>query len=154
MSSRNVPSYLKLMVIIIVFLCMVTPVSGHFLLNINVRILHVEHLRDELRVYLRIPMPYLVADKLGPPVNGSLPQPAPYTHNRIEEGLLVHYIDFDQVRLQPLGLGSFAKAGFNFEFKGRRLEGLRQDLRIYRVGAQPEFATLKEAKASFVNSQT
>ncbi len=154
MSNRKVPSNLKLVVISILFLCVVAPVSGHFLLNLNVRILHVEHLRDELRVYLRLPMPYLVADKLGPSVDGSLPKPAPYTHNRMEEGLLVHYIDFDQVRLQPLGLGSFAMAGFKFEFDGKPLEGMIKDLRIYRVGSQPEFATLEEAKASFVNNQT
>jgi len=153
-SNHKVSSNLKFVVISILFLCMVGPVSGHFLLNLNVRILHVEHLRDELRVYLRIPMPYLVADKLGPSVNGSLPKPAPYTHNRMEEGLLVHYVDFDQVRLQPLGLGSFAMAGFEFEFNGTPLEGMIKDLRIYRVGSQPEFATLKEAKASFVNNQT
>ena len=28
---------------------------AHFLLNLNVRILHVEHLADGLRVYLRTP---------------------------------------------------------------------------------------------------
>ena len=39
--------------------------NAHFLLNLNVRILHVEHLADGLRVYLRTPMPYLVADRVG-----------------------------------------------------------------------------------------
>ena len=39
--------------------------QAHFLLNLNVRIIHVEHVNDGLRVYVRLPMPYLVADKLG-----------------------------------------------------------------------------------------
>ena len=46
---------------------------AHFLLNLNVRILHVEHLADGLRVYLRTPMPYLVADRVGPVGSNGLP---------------------------------------------------------------------------------
>jgi hypothetical protein len=42
------------------------PARAHFLLNLNVRILHVEHLADGLSVYLRTPMPYLVAGQVGP----------------------------------------------------------------------------------------
>ena len=41
-------------------LCVVLLVSGqavaHFLLNLNTRIIHVEHLSKGLRVYLRLPM--------------------------------------------------------------------------------------------------
>ncbi len=59
------------------------PVGAHFLLNLNVRILHVEHLDDGLRVYLRTPMPYLVADRVGPVGADGLPKPAPYTTNRL-----------------------------------------------------------------------
>ena len=73
------------------------PAGAHFLLNINVRVLHVEHLADGLRVYVRTPMPYLVADRLGPPVADGLPEPAPYTTNRMEEGKLVHYVDPGQL---------------------------------------------------------
>lgn len=153
MLNRTVLSMLKVVVVSILFLCIIAPVSGHFLLNLNVRVLHVEHLHDELRVYLRLPMPYLVADKLGPSVNGSLPKSAPFTHNNMEESLLVHYVDFDQVRSQPLGLGAFATAGFKFEVAGKPLEAIVENLRIHRVGSQPEFATLEEAKASFINSQ-
>ncbi len=153
MSKRTLPSMLKVVIVSILFLCIVAPVGGHFLLNLNVRVLHVEHLNNELRVYIRLPMPYLVADKLGASVNGGLPKPAPYTHNNMEEGLLVHYVDFDQIRSKPLGLGSFAVAGFKFKFKGELLDAMVEDLRIHRVGSQPEFATLEEAKDSFVNNQ-
>ncbi len=53
--------------VLCLLMCLVTvPVGAHFLLNLNVRILHVEHLADGLRVYLRTPMPYLVADRIGP----------------------------------------------------------------------------------------
>ena len=53
------------------------PATAHFLLNLNVRILHVEHLAEGLRVYLRTPMPYLVADRVGPVGADGLPEPAP-----------------------------------------------------------------------------
>lgn len=51
--------------------------GAHFLLNLNVRIFHVEHVSDGLRIYLQTPMPYLVADKVGPDVADELPEPAP-----------------------------------------------------------------------------
>jgi len=54
------------------------PARAHFLLNLNLRVIHVEHLDDGLRVYLRLPMPYLVADRLGPVGPAGLPEPAPY----------------------------------------------------------------------------
>ena len=38
--------------------------QAHFLLNLNVRVLHIEHTREGLRVFIRTPMPYYVADKL------------------------------------------------------------------------------------------
>ena len=64
-------------------MCLVAvPVGAHFLLNLNVRILHVEHLADGLRVYLRTAMPYLVADLIGPVDANGLPEPAPYIHPR------------------------------------------------------------------------
>ena len=47
------------------FLLCVSTVSAHFKLNLNVRIMHVEHLADGLNIYLRLPMPYLVAHLLG-----------------------------------------------------------------------------------------
>ena len=79
-------------------------VSAHFLLNLNVRVLHVEHLADGLRVYLRTPMPYLVADRIGPVGADGLPEPAPYTTNRFEDGKVVHYIDPHALRGDPNGL--------------------------------------------------
>ena len=123
---------------------------AHFLLNLNVRILHVEHLQDGLKVYLRTPMPYLVADRVGPDVSDGLPAPAPYTTNSIESGVLVHYLDPDQLRRDPEGLGSFAGAGFRFVVGGARLDGDVDQVRVYRVGTEPDFATLDEAKAAFV----
>ncbi len=126
-----------------------TPASAHFLLNLNVRILHVEHLADGLRVYLRTPMPYLVADRVGPVGANGLPEPAPYTSNRMEDGRLVHYLEPSALRSDPDGLGRLAAEGFQLRRDGERLEATVERVRAYPIGTQPPFATLDEARAAF-----
>ncbi len=126
---------------------------AHFLLNLNVRILHVEHLADGLRIYLRTPMPYLVADRVGPVGSNGLPEPAPYTTNRIEEEKLVHYLDPDQLRRNPKGLGTFAGEGFRLVADGKLLDAMVEQVHVYRVGTQPDFATLDEARAAFATGR-
>lgn len=124
-------------------------VQAHFQLNLNVRILHVEHLSDGLRVYLRTPMPYLVAGRVGPIGSDGLPVPAPYTTNAIEDGKLVHYLDFEALRRDPEGLGLLAGEGFRLVAGDARLDGEVIQTRVHRVGTQPDFATLDEARAAF-----
>jgi|GEM_PF-633597 len=128
--------------------------SAHFLLNLNVRILHVEHPADGLRLYLRTPMPYLVADKIGPVGADGLPEPAPFTSNAREGDAVTHYVDFEQLRSNHLGLGELAQAGFDIEANANRLPGKVERVHLYRVGTQPDFATLDEAHASFDSRTT
>ncbi len=124
------------------------PAGAHFLLNLNVRILHVEHLSDGVRVYLRTPMPYLVADKVGPAGVDGLPAPAPYTTNRMEDGKLVHYADPAQLSQNLNGLGTMAAEGFRLVSDGKRLNATVEQTQVHRVGEHPPFATLAEAKAA------
>ena len=95
---------------------------AHFLLNVNVRIIIVEHLEDGLRVYLRLSMPYLVADKTGPEQADGTPAPAPYTTNRLEDGQLMHLLDTDAVARDPKGLGQLVAGDlFNDELVVRQI---------------------------------
>lgn len=141
------------LILLMLVLGFTIPASAHFLLNLNVRIMHVEHMPDSLHVYLRLPMPYLLADKLGPVTLEGLPEPAPFTTNQMKEDVLVHYINFDQVRRQPLGLGEFAANGFTFSVEDQPLTAIVEDVRIHQVGSQPDFATLEEAKLVFDDNQ-
>lgn len=125
------------------------PVSAHFLLNLNVRIFHVDHRADGLDLYVRMPMPYLVADKVGQPGADGLPDPAPFTTNRMEEGRLVHYVDFDQLRRDPLGVGRILVDGLKVETDDGILLPEVQEVRLYALGTEPGFATLEEALAAF-----
>jgi hypothetical protein len=122
---------------------------AHFLLNINVRVIHVEHLDDGLRVYLRLPMPYLVADRLGPVGPDGLPEPAPYTTNRIEHDRLVHYLDAAALAADPLGLGRLVADGHQVSVGGSLLTPEVEQLRAYPGAEQPSFASIEDAKRSF-----
>lgn len=128
------------------------PAIAHFLLNLNVRILHVEHTPDGLDIHLRLPMPYLVADKLGPIGSDGNPAPAPYTTNAIEDGKLVHYLDADQLQNNAAGLGAIATAGHIVEVNGEALQAEVLKVDVHRRGEETKFATLGEAKASAAQS--
>lgn len=145
-SIRNL---VKAYLFIILSLFCATTATAHFKLNLNVRILHVEHLSDGLNVYMRLPMPYLVAHLLGEIDDNGLPAPAPYTRNRLEEGKLVHYVDAEQLKKSGNGLALLASQGLNLAVEGQSIDANVEGLRIYKNGAQPDFATLDEAKNAF-----
>jgi HupE/UreJ protein len=123
--------------------------SAHFQLNTNTRIMHIEHLSDGLRVFLRLPMPYLVADLIGTAPEGELPQAAPYTNNTIEQGAVAYYLDLEQLLKDPEGLGELAAQGHWFSSSGRQFQPSVRAVRVYPRSQQPLFATLSEAARSF-----
>lgn len=152
LSGRN--SALRGVILSLFFLLGIAATSrAHFLLNLNVRIIHVEHLAEGLKVYLRTPMPYLVADRVGPVRANGLPEPAPYTTNAMEKGKLVHYVDPAQLSRDPKGLGAFVSEGYRFVADGKSLQATVEQVNVYRVGKQPAFATLDEAKDAFTTGQ-
>jgi hypothetical protein len=151
--------FLRSRYLVQLFLCIalsllcVTTASAHFKLNLNVRILHVEHLSDGLNVYMRLPMPYLVAHLLGEVNEDGLPSPAPYTSNRLEDGKLVHYIDVKQLKDSTDGLALLAMQGINLTVDGKIVNPEVERVNLYQLGTQPDFATLDEARKSFQGGQ-
>ncbi len=136
-----------------VFLSLTLSASAHFLLNLNVRISHVEHFEDGLRIYIRTPMPYLVADKVGDQDGDALPKAAPFTTNAMSDGQLVHFVDLRAVVSDPNGLGQFAEGGLHLLVDKQRLRGTVKSVRLHRVGNEPGFATLAEAQLA-VDTET
>ncbi len=124
------------------------PADAHFLLNLNVRVLHVAHTPDGLRVYLRLPMPYLVADKLGPTGQDGLPAPAPFTHNRMEGERLVHIVDVEQLRGGLDGLGALVAQGHEIALGASPLEPVIEEVRLHKLGSEPDFASLESARGA------
>jgi hypothetical protein len=145
---------LKLSIVVsAAMLCVLLLASGqtaaHFLLNLNTRIIHVEHLSNGLRVYLRLPMPYLVANLVGPDQPEGLPKPAPYTSNTREDGNVVYYLDVEALHADPGGLGDLVASGHQFVSDGVVLQAQIETVRVYPGSKQPPFSTLDEARASF-----
>ena len=124
------------------------PASAHFLLNVNIRVFHVVHEGDRIRLLVRLPMPYLVADKLGAESADGTRDPAPYTTNRMEEATLVHYLDADALRSAPEGLGAILADGTVLETDGVVLAGDVGRVRAYPATKQVPFALLEEAEAA------
>ena len=139
--------------ILVLSLFCISTASAHFKLNINVRILHVEHLSDGLNIYMRLPMPYLVAHLLGENDEDGLPAPAPYTSNRLEQGKLVHTVDVEQLKHSTDGLALLAMQGLDLSVDGKIVNLEVDRVHIYRNGSQPDFATLDDAKQAFQNKQ-
>jgi len=149
--SRHI---VRLNLFIVLSLLCVTAASAHFKLNLNVRIVHVEHLADGLNVYMRLPMPYLVAHLLGEVGENGLPSPAPYTSNRLEGGKLVHYVDGAQLKQSTDGLALLAGQGLSLSIDGKIVNLEVDRVNIYRNGTQPDFATLEDARQAFERKQT
>ena len=129
-----------------------TPAAAHFLLNVNVRAVHVEHLEDGLRLYLRLPMPYLVAQLLGDEQADGSRVAAPYTINYLDDGELMHSFDVDRYLEDPLGLGKLAAEGHRLTVGGRELAPEVEAVRAYPAYVQAPFADLAEAKAAFADN--
>ena len=133
---------------------LVPSAAAHFKLNLNIRIIHIAPNDDGLEVYLRLPMPYLVANLAGPEQSDGTREPAPYTSNAKVDGEFLHYVDFASLESDALGLGEFAVDGHLFSTESGRLSGTVKAVRVHTGDDQPPFATLDEAVASFAKSQT
>ena len=152
---RNICSYrwyLAGLVAVIALWLSAASLQAHFLLNLNVRIFHVEHVQNGLRVFVRTPMPYLVADKLGDAPDGVLPPPAPFTSNAFQEEVVVHYVDFNSVDADPMGVAQLVADGLILVVSGETVKAEVEALKLFRVGEEPGFATLNEAQTAISSS--
>ncbi|MBE1283751.1 MAG: hypothetical protein GJ676_10620 [Rhodobacteraceae bacterium] len=119
--------------------------SAHFNLNQNVRILHVVHEEGGLSIYMRTPMPYLVAEQVGPLGPDGIPVPAPLTTNRMENGLLMHLVDWTALQADPLMLGKLAADALVLSTEGHVLPVEIKAVRVAPIGVEPGFASQAEA---------
>ena len=154
MMSCKLRVYLQIMLLLAASLLLISTAKAHFNLNLNVRIIHVEHLSDGMNIYMRLPMPYLVAHLLGEADANGLPAPAPYTFNRIEEDKLVHYVDVVQLKQSPDDLAALARDGLILTIGGKRVSTVVKRIMLYPNGTQPDYATLEDAQKAFGGTQS
>lgn len=138
--------------VLVFTLCGLQSAQAHFNLNLNIRIFHIDHVDDGLDVYMRVPMPYLVADLAGPEQPDGTRTPAPFTSNAMVGGQLMHYIDYDSLQRSPEDLASLAADGHQFRHNGSVLQAQAVGVFVYSGLNQPPFSTLQEAKTAFENN--
>lgn len=119
---------------------------AHFNLNVNIRVIHISHEANGLRAFIRLPMAYLIADKLGPEDSNGNRKAAPFTTNSLEDDVLVHYLDKNALERDPLGLGQFVLDGHQILIDGNTLAGELVKLTAYPALQQAPFAQLEEAR--------
>ena len=124
--------------------------AAHFLLNVNIRVIHAVHRADSLRLLVRLPMPYLVADKIGVVDAAGLPRAAPYTYNRMLDDAVMHYFDTTAFDRQPAGLGQLLDDGLTLEIDGRKAAATVGKVRVWPADRQPPFSRLAEAERALV----
>lgn len=128
--------------------------AAHFKLNLNIRVIHIDHQTDGLMVYFRVPMPYLVASHLGPERADGSRAPAPYTSNAEVDGELMHYVDEATLLKDASGLGQLAADGHTFSTGTNPLTPNVVKVLVHTGDNQPPFSTLIEAQAALKGVQS
>jgi hypothetical protein len=123
--------------------------QAHFRLNTNIRIIQVERIAGGVRVYIRLPAPVVLGRVFDPQeiAQGRVPE-LPYVVSRHEDEFLLHYIDVEGVRRDPMGLGRLVADGHIVEVDGRRLEAEVEAVRVHPARAQPRFVEPAEVRAA------
>ncbi len=127
------------------------PISGfaHFNLNINIRTIHFAHTASGLDVYVRLPTPIFLAGLVSESAEDGTAKPAPFTYNRIESDVLMHYVDVEKITRDPRQFAEIVASGMSIQVEDEILNPVIQSVRMYSALKQPPFATLAEAQRSF-----
>ena len=149
MSKRA--KYKKILVLVLLsFTCLFwyTSSFSHFKLNANIRLYHVVHEDGQIRLLARMPLAYLIADKLGSIQEDGLPAPAPYSTNLLIDDILNHKLDAATLREDPKGLGQFFADGTIIKISDKKLKPVVGRVVAYPLSKQKPFSTLNEAESS------
>ena len=143
--------YKKILVLVLLsFTCLFwyTSSFSHFKLNANIRLYHVVHEDGQIRLLARMPLAYLIADKLGSIQEDGLPAPAPYSTNLLIDDILNHKLDAATLREDPKGLGQFFADGTIIKISDKKLKPVVGRVVAYPLSKQKPFSTLNEAESS------
>ena len=121
---------------------------AHFDVKLRLVVVHVNHDVGALEVLARVPLPYLVADKLGAVGPDGLPGAAPFTASSFGADRILHSVDWEALRREPLGLGAIFEDALLLRDGQNRLRGTVIDVVVRNVDRVPEFETLAQALAA------
>ena len=132
-----------------VWLCLLLfslPAHAHFQLDLNIRTIHAVHTGSGLDVYMRLPTSLFLADLSGEMDDSGLAKPAPFTWQRVESGIPMHYLDLDAIRAMPLAFAGLAERGQVISVAGEVLQAEIVDIGLHPAFEQPPFASLQQAR--------
>ena len=127
---------------------MANPAAAHFQLNLNLRVIHIVETPEGLRVLMRLPMVYALADVAERDAEGQV-QAAPYARTVDTAEGRFHYLDAIRLHADPQGLAELVGAGHVLQINRQSLKARVAGLRLWAAGEQPPFASLEEAEAVF-----
>jgi hypothetical protein len=121
---------------------------AHFPSGYDLRAAHFERAVDGLHAYLRLTLPLVVANGLGPKDATGFHAPPPFVVRRIESAHAFYYPDAERIRREPRALARLVADGHRLEVAGRALPAEVEGVRVYPKGLVPPFNTLEQAKAA------
>ena len=127
--------------------------AAHFQLNLNLRVIHIIETQEGLRVLMRLPMVYALANVAERDAEGQV-QTAPYARTVDTAEQRLHYLDTARLRADPQGLASLVRVGHVLQVNRQPLKAQIVGLRLWAAGNQPPFASLAEAEAAFAKPFT
>lgn len=133
-----------------IFLFFITKSYSHFKLNSNIRLFHIVHEESQIRVLVRTPLAYIIADKLGSIQEDGLPAPAPFSTNLLLDGVLNHKLNSEELRNNPKGLAKFLADALVIKVDNQKLTPLIGRVVAYPINKQKPFTKLNEAEDSLM----
>ena len=133
-----------------IFLFFITKSYSHFKLNSNIRLFHIVHEESQIRVLVRTPLAYLIADKLGSIQEDGLPTPAPFSTNLLIDGVLNHKLNSEELRNNPKGLAKFLADALVIKVDNQKLNPIIGKVVAYPINKQKPFTKLIEAEDSLM----
>jgi hypothetical protein len=121
---------------------------AHLPSGYDLRAAHFERGPDGLHAYLRLTLPLVVANGLGPKDATGFHAPPPFVARRIESAHAFYYPDGERIRREAQALAGLVVDGHRVEVDGRALAAQILGVRVYPKGQVPPFNTLEQAKAA------
>lgn len=143
---KGIRSWVVLIAAVLAF-AVPTVAQAHFQLKANIRIVHVRHDLNGLRVYLRVPTPLLIAsfpetqwDGQGNVVS------APYTVRGSSGEEAVFLFDFDRLDEDPEAFASIVGNMLLFRIDGQDVDATVERFRIRSIDDVVKFSTPADAR--------
>ena len=121
---------------------------SHFPSGYDLRVAHFARADGGLHLYLRLTMPLVVADAIGPVDSTGFATAPPFTVRRIESSHAFYFPDIERLRREPAMFSKLVSDAHLLRVDGHILSAKPLGLRVYPQGTVPPFHSRAEARAA------